>query len=122
MDQPGLTFSNFWKILIICHLSLQKYCNQYVSIVNILTFSAPDWDRFKEEILEEIKRIGVKNERRFLKSAEAREMLGGISAAKLQSLRVGGHLPAINADGLWLYDVEDIMNFIQRNKINSKGE
>ena len=83
-------------------------------------FSVQDWDKFKEEILQEIKRIGVRDEKRFLKSAEARKMLGGISAAKLQSLRVGGHLPAINADGLWLYDVEDILNFIQKNKINSE--
>ena len=90
--------------------------------MNIITFSIPDWDKFKEEILEEVKRSGITHEKRFLKSAGVRAMLGGISAAKLQSLRVGGHLPAINADGLWLYDVEDIMNFIQRNKINSKGE
>jgi hypothetical protein len=85
-----------------------------------ITFSVPDWDKFKEEILNEIKRIGAKGEKRFLKSAEARKMLGGLSAAKLQSLRVGGHLPAINADGLWLYDVEDILNFINKNKINGK--
>lgn len=83
-----------------------------------LAFSVQDWDKFKEEILAEIKRIGVKSEGRFLKSAEARELLGGISAAKLQSLRIGGHLPAINADGLWLYDVEDILRFINKNKIN----
>ncbi len=70
--------------------------------MTILTFSAPDWGRFKEEILEEIKRIGAKNEKRFLKSSDVRKMLGGISAAKLQSLRVGGHLPAIDADGMWL--------------------
>jgi hypothetical protein len=88
--------------------------------MEILSFTVPEWDKFKKEILEEIKRIGVKNEKRFLKSAEARKMLGGISAAKLQSLRVSGHLPAIYADKLWLYDVEDIMNFINKNKINSE--
>jgi hypothetical protein len=87
--------------------------------MEILAFSVPDWDKFKEEILYEIKRIGVNNEKRFLKSAEARKILGNISAAKLQSLRVGGYLPAVNADGLWLYDNEDILNFIQKNKINS---
>ena len=85
-----------------------------------ITITVPDWDKFKEEILEAIKRIGTKEEKRFLKSAEARRMLGGLSAAKLQSLRVGGHLPAINAYGLWLYDVEDILNFINKNKINGK--
>jgi hypothetical protein len=83
-----------------------------------MTFTKPDWEKFKQEILSEMKNNGEKREKRFLKSAEARKMLGGISAAKLQTLRVGGHLPAINADGLWLYDVEDIMKFVNRNKIN----
>jgi hypothetical protein len=69
-------------------------------------------------IAEEVRGNLPKQNSRFLKSAEARKMLGGISAAKLQSLRVGGHIPAIFADGLWLYDIEDIMNFIERNKIN----
>ena len=58
----------------------------------------------------------VKPERRFLKSAEVRQMLGGISAAKLQSLRIGGHIPAVNADGLWLYEYEDVINFTDKNK------
>jgi hypothetical protein len=88
--------------------------------MEILSFTIPDWEKFKEEILEEIKRIGAKEEKQFLKSAEVRKMLGNISAAKLQSLRIGGHLPAINADGLWLYDVQDILNFINKNKINGK--
>lgn len=83
-----------------------------------MTFTKPDWEKFKQEILNEMKINVEKKEKRFLKSAEARRMLGSISPAKLQTLRVGGHLPAINADGLWLYDVEDILKFVNRNKIN----
>ena len=79
---------------------------------------SPDWDELKKLIADEIRGNLTAKPKRFMKSAEVREMLGGISAAKLQSLRVGGHLPAINADGLWLYDVEDILNFIQKNKVN----
>lgn len=79
---------------------------------------SPDWEELKKIIADEIRGNLTAKPKRFMKSAEVREMLGNISAAKLQSLRVGGHLPAINADGLWLYDVEDILNFIQRNKIN----
>lgn len=86
----------------------------------MILLKVPDWDKFKDEIFQEIMKLGVKNEKRFLKSAETRNMLGGISAAKLQTLRVGGHLPAVNADGLWLYDVEDIMNFTNKNKINAE--
>lgn len=61
-----------------------------------------------------------KPEKRFLKSAEVRQMLGGISAAKLQSLRIGGHIPAVNADGLWLYEYEDVVDFTSKNKIGGK--
>ena len=81
---------------------------------------SPDWEELKKVIAEEIRGNLTVKTKRFMKSAEVREMLGGISAAKLQSLRIGGHLPAINAEGLWLYDVEDILNFIQKNKINSE--
>lgn len=80
----------------------------------------PDWDELKKLIAEEIRGNLTAKPKRFLKSAEVREMLGGISAAKLQSLRVSGCLPASNADGLWLYDVEDILNFIYKNKIKGK--
>jgi hypothetical protein len=87
---------------------------------NIILMRAPDWEELKRVIAEEIRGSVTSNKKRFLKSAEVREMLGGISAAKLQSLRVGGHLPAINADGLWLYDVEDIMSFLNKNKIGGE--
>ncbi len=88
--------------------------------MNFLTLTVPDWDDLKKEILQEIRLLGERNEKRFLKSAEVRQMLGGISAAKLQSLRTGGHLPAIYADGLWLYDVSDIMAFISKNKVGGE--
>lgn len=70
------------------------------------------------EVAEKLKEL-EKTEKRFLKSAEVRRMLGGISAAKLQSLRIGGHIPAVNADGLWLYEYADILNFTNKNKIGT---
>jgi hypothetical protein len=79
-----------------------------------------EFEKFKSELLQEIKSLGEKKSKQFLKSAEVRKLLGGISAAKLQSLRIGGHLPAINADGLWLYDIDDVMGFIERNKMGRK--
>jgi len=75
----------------------------------------PDWERIAALIAAEIEKK-VKPEKRFLKSAAVRQMLGGISAAKLQSLRIGGHIPAVNADGLWLYEYEDVINFTDKNK------
>ena len=88
---------------------------------NIIVLNPPDWEELKKLIADEIRENLTAKSKRFMKSAEVREMLGGISAAKLQSLRVGGHLPAIYADGLWLYDIDDIMSFIEKNKIN-RGE
>lgn len=79
----------------------------------------PDLEDMRKIIAEEIRGNVPKQSSRFLKSEETRKMLGGISAAKLQTLRVGGHLPAIDADGLWLYDVEDILKFTNKNKTNA---
>ena len=84
----------------------------------VFLLSPPDWDELKKVIADEIRGNLTVKTKRFMKSAEVREMLGGISAAKLQSLRVGGHLPASNADGLWLYDLEDVMKFTKKNKTN----
>jgi hypothetical protein len=86
--------------------------------IKIIDYS--DLEKFKSELLQEIKSLGEKKSKQFMKSAEVRKLLGGISAAKLQSLRIGDHLPAINADGLWLYDIDDVMKFIERNKIGAK--
>ncbi len=89
---------------------------------NIIMLSPPDWDELRKLIADEIRENLTIKQKRFMKSADVRKMLGGISAAKLQSLRVGGHLPAIYADGLWLYDVDDIMRFVNKNKINGEEE
>lgn len=86
--------------------------------IKIIDYS--EFEKFKSELLQEIKSLGEKKGKQLFKSAEVRKLLGGISAAKLQSLRIGGHLPAINADGLWLYDIDDVMKFIEKNKIGGK--
>ena len=88
--------------------------------MDILIIQNSDFEKFKAELLQEIKSLGEKKSKQFLKSAEVRKLLGGISAAKLQSLRIGKHLPAIDADGLWLYDIDDVMKFIELNKRGGK--
>lgn len=87
-------------------------------VLNLVDYS--EFEKFKFELLQEIKSLGERKSKQLLKSAEIRKLLGGISAAKLQSLRIGGHLPAINADGLWLYDMDDVMKFIEHNKMGGK--
>jgi len=88
--------------------------------MNALIITEKEFSDFKSEILQEIRSLGEKKPVQLLKSAETRKLLGGISAAKLQSLRIGSHLPAINADGLWLYDIDDVMKFIENNKMGGK--
>jgi len=88
--------------------------------MELIIMQNSEFEKFKTELLQEIKSLGEKSSKQFLKSAEVRKLLGGISAAKLQSLRIGGHLPAINADGLWLYDRDDVMKFIDLNKMGGK--
>ena len=54
----------------------------------IILLRTLDWEELKKVIADEIRGNLTSNTKRFLKSAEVREMFGGISAAKLQSLRV----------------------------------
>jgi len=75
----------------------------------------------RDELLKAIENGQNKPSKQVLKSSETRKVLGGISAAKLQYLRISGKLPAINADGMWLYDYDDILEFIESNK-NSRRE
>lgn len=86
----------------------------------LLKIDFSEFEQFKSELLQEIKSLGERKSKQFIKSAEVRKLLGGISAAKLQSLRIGAHLPAINADGLWLYDIDDVMKFIEHHKTGGK--
>ncbi len=87
------------------------YCNNLTSQIETL----------RKELIEELKNRQDQPIKRILKSAETRKVLGGISAAKLQYLRISGKLPAIDADGMWLYDYDDILEFIESNK-NSRKE
>jgi len=103
---------NYLDISIINNLKL------IIMMLNLIDYS--EFEKFKSELLQEIKSLGEKKSKQLLKSAEVRKLLGGISAAKLQSLRIGGHLPAINADGLWLYDMDDVIRFIENNKMDGK--
>lgn len=86
--------------------------------LNLIDYT--EFEKFKSELLQEIKSLGERKSKQLLKSSEVRKLLGGISAAKLQSLRIGFHLPAVNADGLWLYDQDDVINFIENNKMGRR--
>jgi hypothetical protein len=88
----------------------------------VMIFSKEDFDRLRNEIVRDLEAVIMKRSTppRWMRSAEIRKLLGGISPAKLQSLRVGGHIPATNANGLWLYCYDDVIEFLERNKTMRK--
>ena len=87
--------------------------------MNISFIEAEGLEEFKKQIINEIQNLQSFKQKKFLKSSELRKMLGGISPAKLQSIRVNGHLPAIKVEGMWLYDFDDVIEFMEKAKINN---
>jgi len=88
--------------------------------MNIDLVTKDDLERFKKELLEEIRRFAVhphnldKASKTWLKSLEVRKLLG-ISAGTLQNLRVNGTLPYTKIGGLMYYKYEDILTLMDKN-------
>ena len=80
---------------------------------------SPEWEMLATMIAKKLNELEPPK-KRFMKSAETRRMLGGMSAAKLQSLRIGGLIPAVNADGLWLYEYGDVINALEKRKTSGE--
>ena len=79
-----------------------------------------DLHQLKEEILNEISALleGRKEQKKWLKSADLRDMLG-ISPGTLQNLRVNGTLPFTKVGGTIYYAHEDVLKVLLRNKQNA---
>ena len=70
----------------------------------------------KQDILEQIRELShlvasEKSRKRYMKSAEVRKMLGGISNGTLQTLRSIG-LPFKKVGGTIFYDYDKLVKFI----------
>lgn len=83
--------------------------------------TSEDLMEFKVELLEDIKEL-LQNQNRtmakkWLKSNEVRELLG-ISPGTLQNLRINGTLPYTKIGGVLYYDQQEIMEVLERNKVN----
>ena len=80
-----------------------------------------DLINLKEEIVETIHHIlsqrlkEFRPKKRFLKSKEVQRFLG-ISRTTLANLRNSKELPACRMNGIYLYDINDVEEFIQRAK------
>jgi len=88
--------------------------------MNVDLVTKDDFEQFKKELLEEIRRFQMyprkrgEEPRAWLKSYEVRKMLG-ISAGTLQNLRINGTLPYSKIGGLMYYRFEDIQNLMDRS-------
>ncbi len=75
-----------------------------------------DLREFKAELLDEIGKLLMQlrgePSKKWLKSPEARELLG-ISPGTLQNLRVNGTLPYMKVGGVLYYDIDDIRKLLE---------
>ncbi|WP_421803946.1 helix-turn-helix domain-containing protein [Flagellimonas sp.] len=82
-----------------------------------------DLMEFKLELLEDIKEL-LQNQsgqqgKKWLKSNEVRELLG-ISPGTLQNLRINGTLPYTKIGGVLYYEYHEIMELLERNKVQNR--
>ena len=80
-----------------------------------------DLYEFKMELLEEIKQLlqyqSGQVTKKWLKTQEVRDILG-ISVGTLQNLRLKGVLPYTKIGATLYYDYQDIMQLLEKNRIN----
>ena len=77
---------------------------------------------FKQELFGELKKLlqekAPKAIKKYLKSAEVMEMLQ-VSPGTLQNLRINGTLPYTKIGGIILYEYEEILRILQKNRVAS---
>lgn len=84
----------------------------------IVVLTKEDFDRFKEELLNEVKSLFETNieKKKWIRSKEVRELLG-ISDGTLQTLRINKTIPAYRLDSTWFYRREEIVEVMEKNRI-----
>lgn len=97
--------------------------NRYVKLVlkmNIELITKADFHSFKNEIVEEIKKLVQPQAdlKEWLKSADVMKMLD-CSPGTLQNLRVNGTLPFTKMGGTIYYSRKDVMKVLEGNKQNA---
>lgn len=88
--------------------------------MNIELITKADFHSFKNEIVEEIKKLvqPQTDQKEWLKSADVMELLG-CSPGTLQNLRVSGKLPFTKIGGTIYYSRKDVLNVLEANKRNA---
>lgn len=77
-----------------------------------------DLENFKKELFEELRRLKIdgadKAQKKWLKSADVRKMLG-ISPGTLQALRINGTLRFTKVGNILYYKNEDLTKILEEN-------
>tara|TARA_E500000318_G_scaffold111508_1_gene130369 strand:+ start:2112 stop:2504 length:393 start_codon:yes stop_codon:yes gene_type:complete len=94
-----------------------------INTMGATIITTEDLMEFKMELLEDIKDLlqnkDGQSAKKWLKSNEVRELLG-ISPGTLQNLRINGTLPYTRIGGILYYDQREIMEVLERNKVNPR--
>lgn len=84
----------------------------------IIVITKEVFDKFKEELIAEVKDLFQKNIKRgqWLRSSDVRDMLG-ISDSTLQTMRINKSIPAYKIDATWFYKYEEIIAVLEKGKV-----
>lgn len=88
--------------------------------MNLNIVTKEDLVELKQELLNEIKEIkqsGISRDKKYLRSAEMKEMLN-ISQGTLQNMRINGTLPYIKMGTTYLYDLDRVNEIFNENSYN----
>jgi len=85
--------------------------------MNLEIITREEFNSFKQEVLEILKPVGNVQNKRFLRSAEVRKLLG-ISTGTLQNMRINGSLPFSYIGTTIFYDYDEIVKIFNNNKSN----
>jgi hypothetical protein len=83
----------------------------------IIVLTKEDLDRFKDQLISDIKEIFESRIKKsqWLRSADVREILN-ISDSTLQSMRINKAFPAYKLDNTWFYKYEEIIGAIEKGR------
>lgn len=94
----------------------------FKSIMTATIITTEDLKVFKEELLDDIKKLldvkSTSDTKKWLKSIEVRKLLG-VSSGTLQNYRINGSLAYTKIGGTLFYSSDDIEKLLSQNKINT---
>lgn len=92
--------------------------------MKVYLISEKELNRFKQELLDEIREIlnpQGQVKKKWIRSREVRKLLGNISHGKLQDMRNKGEIPFTRIGGTIFYNVDDVTKVMKMKCKGSAG-